>query len=257
MTYNDNAIIRVKVLVKDIVDVVTPFEGDIIPSADRQKLKVALEKAVDFALKSQIVNNGAPTVWCAQHDTANYKPVEGRAYELPSKSGSESAGIVWFLMNWENQTPEVQKAIKGALAWYKKTRVGDLNFSKGEFLPTTGASMWYRFYEVNNDNYFFCDREGVSSKTSCEPTNSLKNSPTQHNAALHGSIQNGFLFLKNAPEGLLAIRVRQLNGEIVLEQQTSSASGVFLGILKNGVYLFEVIQNQQPADSFLLPVYQK
>lgn len=463
VTYNDNAVVRVMVLAKDIVDGVPPFDGDIIASADRQKLKVALEKAVDFALKSQIVNNGAPTVWCAQHDTANYKPVEGRAYELPSKSGSESAGIVWFLMNWENQTPEVQKAIKGALAWYKKTRVGDLKFSKGEFLPTTGASMWYRFYEVNNDNYFFCDREGVSSKTqnlanlsddrrygyqwagdygsallnveasylsaiaslppssssqaslsssvtsssssqapsssktscgpvnctaqiqgesfcaadgifedknagfsgtgyvnpsnevggrllyainasgagtytlyvryangtvanrsaylqvdesnalksidfsttgnwttwntitvavdlptghsrfslialteeglpnidwigwndtklsitSCEQTNSLKNSLIQNTVSLRGSIQNGVLFLKNAPEGLLTIRVRQLNGEIVLEQQTSSASGVFLGILKNGVYLFEVIQNQQPAGSFLLPVYQK
>lgn len=96
-----------------------------------------------------------------------------------------------------------------------------------------------------------------SSKTSCEQTNSLKNSPTQHNAALHGSIQNGFLFLKNAPEGLLAIRVRQLNGKTILKQQTPNASGVFLGILKKGVYLFEVIQNHQSAGSFLLPVYQK
>ena len=25
--------------------------------------------------------------------------------------------------------------------------------------------LWYRFYEVNNDNYFFCDRDGASTKT--------------------------------------------------------------------------------------------
>lgn len=164
-TYNDNAMIRVMVLAKDIVDGVAPFDSDIVTESDRTKMQQALNKAVDFALKAQIYNDGNPTVWCAQHDTSNYSPVTARAYELPSKSGSESAGIVWFLMNWPDQTPEIQKAIKGALAWYKKNKVSNMKFSNGEFIESAGASMWYRFYEVDNDNYFFCDRTGESSKT--------------------------------------------------------------------------------------------
>lgn len=164
-TYNDNAMVRVMVLAKDIVDGVAPFDSDIVTESDRTKMQQALNKAVDFALKSQIYNNNVPTVWCAQHDTSSYAPVEARSYELASKSGSESAGIVWFLMNWPDQTPEIQKAIKGALAWYKKTKVADMKYSDGNFVSSSGSSLWYRFYEVNNDNYFFCDRGGVSTKT--------------------------------------------------------------------------------------------
>jgi PelA/Pel-15E family pectate lyase len=165
VTFNDNAMIRTMVLLKDIVDRAAPFDSDIISSANSAQLQESLHKAVDFILNAQIVNNGELTVWCAQHDTNSYAPVGGRSYELASKSGSESAGIVWFLMNWPHQTEAVRAAIKGALHWYQKNRVADLKFSNGEFVSAPGASLWYRFYEVHNDKYFFCDRAGESTKT--------------------------------------------------------------------------------------------
>ena len=165
ITFNDNAMIRLMVLVQDIVNKAEPFDSDITDATKLAKLQTQLEKAVAYILKAQIVNNSAPTVWCAQHDTSNYKPVGARAYELASKSGSESAGVVWYLMNYSNQSADVQKAVKGALAWYKKNRVADLKFSSGNFVASSGASMWYRFYEVDSDQYFFCDRDGASTKT--------------------------------------------------------------------------------------------
>ena len=167
ITLNDNAMIRAMVTMMDIANSTSPFNSDIVDNATRSKMKSALEKAVDYLLKAQIVNNGAPTVWCAQHDTNSYAPVGARAYELPSKSGSESAGVVWFLMNWPEQTEAIQNAVKGAIAWYKKTRVTGLYFNKkaGAFEKRDGSVLWYRFYEVNNDNYFFCDRGGASTKT--------------------------------------------------------------------------------------------
>lgn len=167
ITLNDNAMIRAMVTMKDIADGVSPFDSDIIDDATRSKMQAALEKAIDYLLKAQIVNNGTPTVWCAQHDTANYVPRPARAYELESKSGSESAGVVWFLMNWPNQTEAIQKSVKSAINWYKKTKVTGLYFNKkaGTFEERAGNVLWYRFYEVNNDNYFFCDRDGVSTKT--------------------------------------------------------------------------------------------
>ena len=167
ITLNDNAMIRAMVTMMDIANKTSPFDSDIIDDATRNKMKSALDKAIDYLLKAQIVNNGNLTVWCAQHDTANYAPRPARAYELESKSGSESAGVVWFLMNWPEQTEAIQKAVKGAIAWYKKTRVVGLYFNKkaGTFEQRDGNVLWYRFYEVNNDNYFFCDRDGASTKT--------------------------------------------------------------------------------------------
>ena len=167
ITLNDNAMIRAMVLMMDIANASSPFDSDIIDDATRNKMKSALDKAIDYLLKAQIVNDGKLTVWCAQHDTNSYAPVGARAYELPSKSGSESAGVVWFLMNWPNQTEAIQNSIKGAIEWYKKTRVTGLYFNKkqGRFEEREGNVLWYRFYEVNNDNYFFCDRGGASTKT--------------------------------------------------------------------------------------------
>lgn len=167
VTLNDNAMVRAMVTMMDIANKTSPFDSDIIDDATRSKMSGALTKAIDYLLKAQIVNNGQPTVWCAQHDTANYQPRPARAYELESKSGSESAGVVWFLMNWPEQTEEIQKAVKGAIAWYKKTKVTGLYFNKkaGTFDKRDGNVLWYRFYEVNNDNYFFCDRDGASTKT--------------------------------------------------------------------------------------------
>lgn len=167
VTLNDNAMVRAMVTMMDIANRTSPFDSDIIDDATRNKMKSAIDKAIDYLLKAQIVNNGNLTVWCAQHDTANYAPRPARAYELESKSGSESAGVVWFLMNWPEQTEAIQKAVKGAIAWYKKTRVVGLYFNKkaGTFEQRDGNVLWYRFYEVNNDNYFFCDRGGASTKT--------------------------------------------------------------------------------------------
>ena len=165
ITFNDDAMIRAMLLLQDILEANPPFDSDIVQSNHIASIQNSLNKAVDFILKSQIVNQGELTVWCAQHDTNSYAPVEARSYELPSKSGLESAGIVWFLMNWKDQNAAVQKAVKGAIQWYKKNRVPDLKYSSGNFVSSSGASMWYRFYEVDKDQYFFCDREGVSSKT--------------------------------------------------------------------------------------------
>ena len=165
-TLNDNAMIRAMVTMMDIANKTSPFDSDIIDEATRSKMQGAMDKAIDYLLKAQIVNNGNLTVWCAQHDTNSLAPVGARAYELPSKSGNESMGVVWFLMNWPKQTEAIQNAVKGAIAWYKKNRLKDKAFSKtAGVVDKSGSSLWFRFYEVNSDDYFFCDRDGESTKT--------------------------------------------------------------------------------------------
>ncbi|MCF0222083.1 MAG: carbohydrate-binding protein, partial [Fibrobacter sp.] len=62
--------------------------------------------------------------------------------------------------------PEIQAAVKGAIAWYKKNKLSNKAFSKtAGVVDKEGSSLWFRFYEVNSDDYFFCDRGGESTKT--------------------------------------------------------------------------------------------
>lgn len=142
ITLNDNAMVRVMVLMMDIANSASPFDTDIIDDATRGKMKSALDKAVNFLLKAQIVNNGNLTVWCAQHDTSSLAPVGARAYELASKSGSESAGAVWFLMNWPDQTEAIQNAIKGAITWYKKQKSPDSTSTRRRELSKNATVMF-------------------------------------------------------------------------------------------------------------------
>ena len=263
-TYNDNAMVRVMVLVKDILDKKAPFDSDIASAANLTSLKTSLDSSVQFALKAQIVNNGTPTVWCAQHDPSTYKPVAARSYELASKSGSESVGIVYFLMGWPEQTPAIQKAVKGAIAWFKKTKVTNLSYSSGVFTSTTNGSLWYRFYEVENDNHFFCDREGVSTKTqditklsddrrygyqwagnygstllgmesaylAAIATTSTRS--ISHREGLQARLVDAGLTISVPHEGLYTVRFLDARGAILSRQELASFDGSVLAALPAG-----------------------
>jgi len=222
-TYNDNAMVRVMVLVQDMVSRASPFDTDILMSSDSTKLRAALSKSVTYALKAQIVNSGSPTVWCAQHDTSNYAPAPARAYELESKSGSESSGVVWFLMNWPDQSAEVQAAVKGAIAWYKKNRVANLK------------SMWYRFYEVATDAYFFCDRDGAPSKT-------------QDITTLSDDRRYGYQWAGDYGSKLLAVESAYLSALGTTAVTTTTTEGTariagdrLVGMLPDGAYRIRVL----------------
>lgn len=99
------------VLADDIVNKKQPFDSDILDDASRSRLQQALNKGIQYTIKSQIVNNGTPTIWGAQHDPATYASVEARAFELPSKTTTESVGITAFLMS-QPQTAEVKKRLR-------------------------------------------------------------------------------------------------------------------------------------------------
>ena len=73
-----------------------------VPEDFRKTCEVALEKGLKCILKTQVVIDGHLTAWCAQHDRTTLKPAKARSYELPSLSGSESVGIIRYLMGSNN-----------------------------------------------------------------------------------------------------------------------------------------------------------
>ncbi len=165
-TFNDNAMARALTVLDFAANKRAPFDTDVFSDTDRAKFKAAVTKGVDFILKSQWKQNGVLTVWCAQHGANDYLPKPARAYELESLSGSESAGVLAFLMT-QPQTAQIQAAVKAGLTWFNspKTYLADYTYDSSQaatnpIVPKSGSKMWYRFYDLNTNRGFFSDRDG-------------------------------------------------------------------------------------------------
>ncbi|MBX2859435.1 MAG: pectate lyase [Cellvibrionaceae bacterium] len=164
VTFNDNAMSRVLTVLHNAQQQNEPFDNGVFDDADRERIKTAIDSGVDYILRSQWRQNGELTVWCAQHGVEDYLPKPARAYELESLSGSESVEIVGFLMT-QQQTPEIKTAVQAALAWFRSpnTILQDYVYDRStieKIIPQEGGRMWYRFYDLENNQGFFSDRDG-------------------------------------------------------------------------------------------------
>jgi PelA/Pel-15E family pectate lyase len=168
VTFNDDAMVRVLVLFDHAQQRKAPLDGNVFSDEQLARLPGALERAVEFILQAQIVQGGVPTVWCAQHDPVTHAPRGARSYELPSKSGAESARVVQFLMT-RPQTTRIEAAARAALGWYRDPmtqnadtiydRVNSKATGTSPFVPKVGAPpLWYRFYDLDQDTGFFSGR---------------------------------------------------------------------------------------------------
>ncbi len=165
VTFNDNAMINVLNFYDDILERSYPFDAMELSDSYYNKIEESKENAIDYILKAQIEVDGKLTAWCAQHDSYNYEPQYARAYEHPSISGMESAGIIKYLMSLE-QTPEIENAVNSALDWYELAKVSDTRYASGDpeniyFYESPGNDMWYRFYDVETNEPIFSGRDGI------------------------------------------------------------------------------------------------
>ncbi len=94
-----------------------------IDVARREKAAGAVRKGIKCILDSQIIVDGKRTVWCAQHDEVTLKPAPARTYEKASYSGSESAGIVRFLMQIDRPDAHVIDAVESAVRWFERMKI--------------------------------------------------------------------------------------------------------------------------------------
>ncbi len=185
VTFNDNAMVGVMNLLKDIADNNVPF--DFVPSSVRGRSASAVKRGISCVLKSQILVDGAPASWCAQHDRHTLAPCRGRSYELPSLSGSESVGIVRFLMRVEKPDLAVKQSIEGAVAWFKRVELTGIRVERkveesqpGGFdtvvVRDLGAPpLWARFYDLHTNKPIFSGRDGVPRASLAEIPHERRN----------------------------------------------------------------------------------
>lgn len=173
ITYNDDAMVNVLKLMRDAMKGKEPF--GCLPDSVKAAAAVSLDKGVDCILKTQVVQDGRPTVWCAQYDENTLKPAKARAYELVSLSGQESDDIVLFLMSLSKPSPEVRRCVEDAVAWFRKTMIKGMRVERYtnadgkkdmRLVPcpqgdTPCPPLWARFYTIDGNRPFFCDRDGV------------------------------------------------------------------------------------------------
>ncbi len=163
ITFNDDAMVRLLELLREVGG------GDTCAFVDdgrRQAARAAFAKGIDCILKCQVVVNGAPAVWCAQHDERTLEPRPARAFEPAALSGCESAGILRLLMSLEHPPPEVVRAVEAGVAWFERSRITGIRLEKagGDLRVVADPQappLWARFYQIDTNRPVFCGRDGV------------------------------------------------------------------------------------------------
>lgn len=175
ITYNDDAMMGVMNLLKDIVYQNEPYQ--FVDKERCEKSKIAIDKGLEIILKTQVEIDGKLTVWGAQHDKDDLKPAKARAYELASLSGKESVMIVEYLMELDQPTEDVKNAVKGAVEWFEENKIMDIEvvWEDDPSLPRgknrlvknkKGAGpLWARFYQIGTNKPIYVGRDGKLKKT--------------------------------------------------------------------------------------------
>lgn len=174
ITFNDNAIVNILTLLEEIKDG-NPMFTTITSPENFKRVEKAYNKGIGIILKTQIIVNGKPTVWCAQHDENTLLPAKARTYELPSFSGGESVGIIKFLMEIPDPSPEIIKSVTSAVEWLDEHRIKNTRWDL--FINSDGkrdrrivqdpkaGDLWARFYDLETGEPYVCDRDGIKKKT--------------------------------------------------------------------------------------------
>ena len=178
ITFNDEAMIGVISTLRDISRDRKAFP--FIDNKLRERCGKAIEHGIPCILKCQIVVKGKKTAWCAQHDEKTLVPRGARSYELPTISGAESVGVVRFLMEIDEPSPEIIAAVQGAVRWFDEAKLTGIReirkdakgtpkgYDKVVVEDASAPPMWARFYAIGTNHPIFCSRDGIPRKTLAE-----------------------------------------------------------------------------------------
>ena len=170
ITFNDNAMVLVMQVIRDVAEEKEPYDAMKLPADLRERLQKAFDKGVECILNCQIRKNGKLTVWCQQHDEKTFAPAPARAYELPSFTGShETVAILKLLMSLPEPSERVVASVTAAIDWLKDHVIRDMaleTFVNAEgkrdrrLVHRFGEEIWARYYDLETEEPYVCDRDG-------------------------------------------------------------------------------------------------
>ncbi len=148
ITYNDD-------VMSDTLRTLRKIANDelysIFPEKMRKKSKLAYEKGLECILNTQItmtLKDGSKllTAWCQQHSHETLAPLWAREFEPPSVCSVESSKIVELLMEIENPSEDVKKAIRASCEWLNRDDVR-IHGKKVKKIPCDAEVLNGRYYD--------------------------------------------------------------------------------------------------------------
>ena len=137
-----------------------------------ERAQVAVNKGIDYMLKTQIIVQGQKTAWPAHPHKETYLPHTRSPYEVRGISGHEGVSVFEFLMKVANPCQEVMDAIDAAAAWYEANKfvgwkVEDVLDAAGGkidrvLVEDPASTIWARYYDVETVLPIFGGRDGIT-----------------------------------------------------------------------------------------------
>jgi len=198
ITYNDDAMLGIMQLLKDILD--GDDQYSFIDKRFKPKLQTAYNKGLDCILKTQINDAGKPTAWCQQYDEVTLQPAWARKFEPPSICNKESSGLVLFLMSIDHPSTEIIDAVDNAVVWFEASKIYNtrvktipavktttpykVSVSDRVVVPdSTAPAIWTRYYELKTHRPMFCNRDSKVVYTLAEVTRERRDGYSWYNYA--------------------------------------------------------------------------
>ncbi len=144
----------------------------------RARVEEAVQRGTACVLQLQQWQGESLSVWAGQYDPTTLLPVMARPFEQPGLVSAESAGVVRYLMGIEAPSPEVARAIEGAIGWYQRSKLEGMRIESFDIEPVrfnnhtarrdvrvvedpTAPPLWARFYELDTNRPFMANRDGI------------------------------------------------------------------------------------------------
>jgi PelA/Pel-15E family pectate lyase len=160
ITLNDDAMVHALEVLLDVSVAAEPYQ--FVDEGLRKEAAKAVDAGLECLYRAQVVINGIPTVWCAQHDPLTLEPIAARLKEPASLSGGESTAVVKFLMRQAPDSAEARRSITAALAWFEARKLTGLRRVKNaggktDYVsdPESDEVYWARFYDLKTQQPIF------------------------------------------------------------------------------------------------------
>lgn len=171
ITYNDDVMSDTLRTLKSIATDDTLY--GVLPKEIRQKAQSAYDNGIQCILNTQITitkKDGTKqlTAWCQQHSHTTLQPIWAREFEPPSICTSESKKIIELLMEIENPSEQIKKAIIAASEWLSSDEIkivgkkiiknsipgqvlnGRYYDTENVMVDDPNSILWARFYALDS-----------------------------------------------------------------------------------------------------------
>lgn len=147
-----------------------------VDDALRARVQAAVDAGDACLLRLQVRQGDTLAGWAGQYDAQTLAPAQGRKFELPSITGQETVGVLRYLMSIPNPSPDVVKAVDGAVAWLRRVeitgqRIETFDAPTEQFQYHSSAKdrrlvddpaatgLWARFYDTQDNSVVLATRD--------------------------------------------------------------------------------------------------